>query len=137
MSATRRALTAAAAAAATALVLADPAGAASAGTAPEASAGTAAGHAKPGKGRCLVIGAANGRLQVLHLGKKCGPAGTYHMDVWSGKLRRKVPPYRYDGRLRAFGSRWNVPRGTRICAQLWYHKPGGGLANWGRACTTM
>ena len=31
---------------------------------------------------------------------------------------------------------WRIPRGARVCGELWHHKPGGGYASLGLPCWT-
>ncbi|MEV6033500.1 hypothetical protein AB0L65_20265 [Nonomuraea sp. NPDC052116] len=87
---------------------------------------------------CLGLWAAYNAILLRHLGDGCSPAGTYHIHVWGGGRDMNYPTYTYNrSNLREFSYTWPVPAGTNICAELWYHKPGGGYESWGLPCETM
>ncbi|MEV4800161.1 hypothetical protein AB0K18_09095 [Nonomuraea sp. NPDC049421] len=104
--------------------------------APAASAaGRVAGPA--GTSVCLRLLADYNAILLRHWGSDCSPRGTYHIHVWGGGRDMNYPTYTYSGGNRDFSYTWPVPSGTNICAELWYHKPGGGYSSYGLPCTTM
>ncbi|MFC9973409.1 hypothetical protein ACFVH6_21200 [Spirillospora sp. NPDC127200] len=89
-----------------------------------------------GISRCLGLWANGGRVKLQHI-SSCGPTGYYHIRIWGGGRSDNGDTYRYVGLLREFAANWPVPSGTNICAELWYHKPGGGYESWGLPCDPM
>ncbi|MEQ4722624.1 hypothetical protein [Nonomuraea sp. B19D2] len=85
---------------------------------------------------CLGLWASSNAILLRHLGN-CSPRGTYHIHVWGGGRDINYPAYTYNGSLREFSYVWPVRPGTNICAELWYHKPGGGYESWGLPCEEM
>ncbi|MFI6734916.1 hypothetical protein ACIBI9_18465 [Nonomuraea sp. NPDC050451] len=86
---------------------------------------------------CLGLWAAYNAILLRHLGGDCSPRGSYHIHVWGGGRDMNYPIYSYNGSIREFSYTWPVPQGTNICAELWYHKPGGGYSSHGLPCETM
>jgi hypothetical protein len=67
-----------------------------------------------------------------------GPYGWYHIDIWyadTGELYARSGDYHYQG---GYWDWWGGPvsgvGGRVLCAQLWYHKPGGGYQSMGLPC---
>src|ERR1044072_7973468 len=107
-----------------------------------ASAGTSAtqaavARAPAGVSVCLGLWAAYNAILLRHLGGRCSPLGTYHIHVWGGGRDINYPTYTYNSAIREFSYTCPVPQGTNICAELWYHKPGGGYESWGLPCEEM
>ncbi|MEQ4723877.1 hypothetical protein [Nonomuraea sp. B19D2] len=67
-----------------------------------------------------------------------GVSGTYHIDIWyaaTGARYGGTGDYYYNGGTREFlKGRKSEVAGKRLCAQLWYHKPGGGYESQGLPC---
>ncbi|MEV0632988.1 hypothetical protein ACI2LC_43980 [Nonomuraea wenchangensis] len=67
-----------------------------------------------------------------------GISGTYHIDIWywaTGARYGGTGDYSYNGGTREFlKGRVSDVAGKRLCAQLWYHKPGGGYESHGLPC---
>lgn len=89
--------------------------------------------ASAGISRCLQLKFLGNTVETAQL---CGPSGTYHVDVWyNGGPRESHGRYYYGG-----GKKYDywrsVASGTGVCAELWYHKPGGGYESWGLPCVT-
>lgn len=102
------------------------------------TASAAAQLARPaGVSVCLGLWASYNAILLRHLGNRCSPQGSYHIHVWGGGRDMNYPIYNYNGSIREFSATWPVPSGTNICAELWYHKPGGGYASWGLPCEAM
>lgn len=93
----------------------------------------AAAPASAGISECLQLMFSNGRTETTQL---CGTYGTYHIDVWyNGGPRESHGRYHYGGGHKA--DYWRtVSSGTSVCAELWYHKPGGGYESRGLPCIT-
>lgn len=66
-------------------------------------------------------------------------SGTYHVHFWdtNGSWNVNGPNYFYDQTTRNRSIPAPVPVGHMICAELWYHVPGGGYESWGLPCVRM
>ncbi|RJL35953.1 hypothetical protein [Bailinhaonella thermotolerans] len=93
--------------------------------------------ASAGVDKCAGAAAKAGTLYLSHL-KNCGEAGTYHYTIKAGDRTGKTNNHAYDGKQLIFRVPFDVPAGTPICAELWYHEPGSErLTSMGRPCTVM
>lgn len=78
-----------------------------------------------------------------HLGLIASPtiSGHYHTHIWGGGNDFNTPEqFLQGGQLYGANARLQrpIPKGTRICAELWRRAPGsgGGWTSWGLPCIT-
>jgi hypothetical protein len=67
------------------------------------------------------------------------PVGTYHIRYWhaGGSWAVNGRNYHFPGQTVYGRISAPVAAGQTVCAELWYHKPGGGYGSYGLPCVRM